>query len=462
MTLTDRYVVLGLASPRAGWFRTLAQWSNSSSLPVELVKCLSAEELRSRLSTGRAFSAVMADALARSLDRDLIDYARQAGTPVIVVESSRRSADWLALGAASTLPEDFDRIALLDSLRRNAVTISLANELPGAVTRSSLPEVSSASPVVAVCGPGGTGASTVAISISQGLAQRSEGVLLADLARRSEQAMLHDAREMAPGIQELVDAHRTATPARAEVVAMSFDVVERGYHLLLGLRRPTAWSTLRPRSFATTIDTLVSVYRIVVCDTDADIEGESDGGSIEVEERNMMSRTAISRSSAVFVVGQTGMKGLHSLAHLINELTSYGVPASRVIPVVNRVPRHLRQRAELARTLSALIRDATTMLSPVFLPERRIDDALRNGTALPSAVVDPLVGALDATLDRNAPGVHLQSSAPDVAVLSDQITDPKRPSAMPLHERVLPGSLHLAASGEVMREAQQHRKKYAE
>ena len=35
----DRYVVLGLAHPRAAWFRTVAQWSHASSIPVELVKC---------------------------------------------------------------------------------------------------------------------------------------------------------------------------------------------------------------------------------------------------------------------------------------------------------------------------------------------------------------------------------------------------------------------------------------
>ena len=37
-------------------------------------------------------------------------------------------------------------------------------------------------------------------------------VLLADLALRADQAMIHDAGELGPGIQELVDAHRLGHP----------------------------------------------------------------------------------------------------------------------------------------------------------------------------------------------------------------------------------------------------------
>lgn len=33
---TDRYVVLGLAQPRSSWFRSMAQWTTSGTIPVEL------------------------------------------------------------------------------------------------------------------------------------------------------------------------------------------------------------------------------------------------------------------------------------------------------------------------------------------------------------------------------------------------------------------------------------------
>ena len=76
----------------------------------------------------------------------------------------------------------------------------------------------------------------------------SGAVLLADFRLHAEQAMLHDARDVVPGVQELVDAFRAGRPADGEVRALTFAVPERGYQLLLGLRRARAWSTIRPRA----------------------------------------------------------------------------------------------------------------------------------------------------------------------------------------------------------------------
>lgn len=79
----ERYVVLGLAPARAAWFRDVARWATSASLPLEFLKCVSAEELRARLASGRPISAVLVDAGAPGADRDLCDTVRLAG-PYIV------------------------------------------------------------------------------------------------------------------------------------------------------------------------------------------------------------------------------------------------------------------------------------------------------------------------------------------------------------------------------------------
>ena len=42
----------------------------------------------------------------------------------------------------------------------------------------------------------------------------------------------------------------------------------------------------------------------------------------------------------------------------------------------------------------------TTLPSPVFLPRRRVDTALRDGVALPKPLPDLLVGAVTHVLDR--------------------------------------------------------------
>ncbi|MDP9419863.1 MAG: hypothetical protein M3P53_06925, partial [Actinomycetota bacterium] len=48
---------------------------NGHSLLAEFVKCVSAEELRARLASGRPFSAALVDATLPAFDRDLVDLA---------------------------------------------------------------------------------------------------------------------------------------------------------------------------------------------------------------------------------------------------------------------------------------------------------------------------------------------------------------------------------------------------
>jgi hypothetical protein len=422
----DRYVILGLAHPRAVWFRTVAQWAHASSIPVELVKCLSAEELRARLGSGRAFSAAMVDSRVAALDRDLLDEMNRARCPTLVVEDRRHRSDWLALGADAVLIDGFDREELLRALSGHAAAIAIGDQVPG--TLDGLAGDRSGGTVVAVCGPGGTGASTVAIALSQGLAERTVGgatesgpVILADLARHAEQSMLHDAGDIVPGVQELVEAHRNGQPGGDAVMALTFLVEERGYHLLLGLRRSSAWAALRPRAFEAAFASLRHMFATVVADVEADVEGERDGGSLDVEERNVMSRTAMREADVVLVVGGPGMKGIHSLSRVVGDVLGVGVPRHRVVPVLNRAPRSRRSRAELVAALATLVGSsaATTrngspevtddggadierarMASPIFLPERRIEECLRDGICLPSQLTVPLTGAVRAVLAR--------------------------------------------------------------
>ena len=418
----DRYVLLGLAPPRSSWFRAVAQWANSGTIPAEFVKCLSAAELRARLASGRPFSAALVDASLPALDRDLADAAARAGCPVIAVASHRAGGGWEQIGVPAVLPEYFDPKTLNDCLGVHARTISRGDAVTDDVPPRPAPGWRGQ--VAMVCGPGGTGASTAAIALAQGLAadpRQGGSVLLADLDLNGEQAMLHDARDVVPGVQELVEAHRSAQPRAQDVWGLTYKVEERGYDLLLGLRQARAWSSLRPRAFAAAFHSLRGAYRVTVCDSDADLEGEADGGSIDVEERNVMARTAAAEADVVFVVGVPGMKGLHSLVRVLSDMRSFGVPPARTVPVLNRAPKGPRARAELTAALAALtapVLEAESLPSAVFLPERRVDDSLRDGARLPDALTQPLAGAFSA--------VALQAEGPTTA------GEP---------ERVRPGSL---------------------
>ena len=394
----DRFVVLGVAPARAAWFRAVSQWAHAASVPLEFLKCLSPEEVRARLGSGQPFSALLADAAVPAVDRDLLSAASRADCAVVVVEDTRVHRDWLALGASATLPADFDREQLISVLLQHAVHV-VAPEEP-AVPAAPVPDVEPAL-VVAVTGAGGTGASTAAIGIAQGLAadrRRRGRALLADLCLRAEQAILHDVQEVGPGLQELVDAHRFGTPAPAEVRALAFNVVERGYDLLLGLRRARFWAALRPKAVEAAFESLSATYGAVVCDIDSDLEGEAESGSLDVEERNGLSRMAVQRADVVVAVGTASMKGLHSLAVVIGACHEAGTGAA-VLAALNLAPRSPRARAEMTAALHHVVGGTwpdRPMFGPVFLPERKIDTLLRDGARLPAALVDPLSGAVAA------------------------------------------------------------------
>ena len=403
MAAAGRYVVLGLAQARSPWFRSVAQWSNSASIPVEFVKCMSPIELRAHLASGRAFSALLVDGALPTLDRDLVDAANEAGCSVIVVDDVRVTRDWTALGASTVINPVFERKDLLDVLVVHANPITRGDVVPG--DENALPRAGWRAKVAMVCGPGGAGASTVSIALAQGLAEdlRYGGmVLLADLALHGEQAMLHDARDVVPGVQELVDAHRTGRPAVEEIRTFTFDVEERRYQLLLGLRRSRSWAAIRPRAFAAAFDSLTRGWRALVCDTDADLEGEDDGGSVDVEERHLMARTTAAAADVVFAVGLPGMKGVHSLVRVLGELLDHEVPAERIVPVFNRAPKGGRARAELTSAVASLLQGraaAAHLPSPIFLPDRRVDEALRDGVRLHASLTTPLAGAFTAIVD---------------------------------------------------------------
>jgi Mrp family chromosome partitioning ATPase len=406
----DRYVVLGLASVRARWFGDVARWSTSATIPVDFVKVVSAEEARTRLRSGRAFSALLVDAGLHGLDRDLVELAAQHGCAVVAADDGRATRPWRELGVHAVVRPGFAPDDLLDALR--AVARPLARDgdaiVPTETAATEDREGAWRGRLVAVTGSGGVGRSTLAAALATGLASdpRDRGlVLLADLALNAHQALLHDAGDVVPGLVELVEAHRGAGLPPDEVRRMCFAVAERGYDLLLGLRRHRDWTALRPRATEAALDSLRRTYRLVVADVDADVEGDEQCGSTDVEDRNVLARLTLGSADLVLVVGVPGIAGMHAQLRVVRDLIELGVPAPRLVPVVNRGPRSVRERAELGRALADLlaadVADGALASSPVFVPERRrIAEAARDGVAPPAPLVRPLTGAVRGLLDR--------------------------------------------------------------
>ena len=144
-----------------------------------------------------------------------------------------------------------------------------------------------------VCGAGGTGASTVAIALAQGLAadaRQAGGFFWPTWPGGPTRPCCTTPPDLGPGVQELVEAHRVGRPDPDEVRRMTFGVPRRDYRLLLGLRQPEAWGALRPRAIDAGVEGLRQAFQVVVADVTGDFEGEAEGGSADVEERNYLAR----------------------------------------------------------------------------------------------------------------------------------------------------------------------------
>ncbi len=386
-----RYSLLGLGHPRSRWFTDVAQWSTSGVVSVDFSKCVSAAEIRLRLNGLERFSAVLIEDGVQGLDRDLLDIARSAGAAPIVIKTTSSKTDWIGLGASLVLNAPVSPAALLEALIDHAAVITAAPDvIVGDWETSPEPE----GMLVAVCGPGGTGASTLAIALAQGLA--SDGnTALCDFARNAEQAVLHDATERVPGVEDLVDVHRTRRASPDETRSLTFDVEVRGYRLLLGQRRNGAWSAMPPRAIAASMEGLRRAFRFVVADTTSDFEGESDGGSLDVEERNALARTAVRAASVVVVVGTPGLKGIHSLGRTIRELNAIGV--DNIVPAINFAPRPGLARSSLTKALSAITEETQ---APIFIPRADVDGPLHDVSRLPNKVVTPITTAVQAVVSR--------------------------------------------------------------
>lgn len=425
----DRWVVLGLAGPRAAWFTEVARWATSGIVPVEFVKCLGSDEAVARLRSGRPWSALLVDADLASADRDLAGEATRAGCPTIsvVAEASpaaRSSGPRRPEPGSATLTEPFDRGALLGVLERHARPVGTIDAPEPAPTVA--PAAGWHGDLVAVTGAPGSGCSTLAMAVAHHLGRdprRPGGLALVDLALHADLAVLHDAGDVVPGVQELVEAHRGAEPTAATVRGMLFRAPDHHYDLLLGLRRHEDWAALRPRAVQAAVTGLRRGYQTVVADCDGDLEGEAECGSPEVEERNGLARAAVGSATVVLAVGRAGVQGTHRLARTLRSLAAHVEPA-RIQVVVNAAPGRRRDRAAVVAALGRLSGDdPVPPSSPVFVPwHPKLERSLRDGLPPPAAIGRPVGRAVLAALDRL-----------------------EAPSGVPRARRIAPGSLGTLA-----------------
>jgi len=416
--VSGRYVVVGLALARSGWYREVARWASAGAVPVELVLCTSAHEVGAIFDGGRPVSALLTDVGHPGFDRDLVTRARAVGAAVLVVDDGAARRDVHDLGAQVALAPLFDQATLLGALTANAVPV---DELSTIDLRTRIePPVGPRSQVIAVTGVPGTGATTTARAVAQGIAARpgTARVLLADLALDADQAAGHHLGDVLPGLPELVEAHRFATLGAEQVLDLTWTAEHIGYRLLPGMRRHRDWAALRPHAIDAALASLLSTFDIVVCDVDGDVEGEADTGSLEVGDRNHLARAALACADLVLVTGRPDTVGLTRLVRLLRDLIEHGIDHQRLVATLAGVPKRPLRRAELVAALhlltAPLVPATDAFPPPMLLPWRPdLEAAVRDGVALPRQLAEAAAAAADAHLRRVGSHHPAASSSPD-------------------------------------------------
>ena len=364
------------------------------------------------MASGQAFSAVIVDGGLPAVDRDLVDRAREVGAAVIVVDDGRRRVDWAGMGVDAVLADPFDRADLLSVLLGCAPAIEGPAGDAGRAQPRHPRRVGEAgwwrSPGPAARAP-----------------RRWPWPWPRASARRRAirvwscwptwpctpiRACSTTPATSCPGSRSWSRPTGSTCPAVDQVRAHVFDTGDRGYDLLLGLRRHRDWPVLRPRAVQACLDGLLRSYRLVVADLDPDLEGDDEVGSLDVEERNVLARTAAGRADLVLVVAPPTVVGLRRLVLILDEWHRGGrrrrAAAGGHHPGAS--PGHGPSRDHRGRRRPGRRACAPSWprrwARPLFVGERRGIDQLpprRHGAA--RRLVRPLTDAVEAVLERARP-----------------------------------------------------------
>lgn len=406
----EHFIVLGVARPRTTWLADLVRWSTSSMLPIEFIRCVSVDEVRARLLSDRRHSAVLLGEGCTGVDRDIIEIARDAKCAPIIVTDGEDRRDWTALGAACSISQPITPDDVLTAVREHAIgferrslaTLDLHRDLDDASQPTAR--------LITVLGAGGTGTSTTAMALAAHFAERSDApadpshspVALIDASLDADLARLHDLGDVVPGLQELVDLHRLANPSIDQVRSHLWFAPRHGYDVLPGLRRHRDWTALRRRATLASFASIRRSYRLVVADTDADLEGQTQTGSIDVEDRNLLARELTTSADVVVLTIRSGVTGTSRALRILLDLDELGVDPRRILIVAIGAPRSTRQRSELTRTIATLAGEllpTSTLPTPVMIPIRRdLEPFIHDSAPPPRAAFGSISSAVEGLL----------------------------------------------------------------
>lgn len=353
----------------------------------ELLWCATPAEVAVLARHGRLRAAII-DALIARLDPELLAVVRRA-CPVLVVDGRPHADRWEALGAVvlrQTPPTADDALASVEQAEATWRTA------PRAAVQRLKPDRRGS--LVAVLAASGGSATPTAVAVAGSLAEVATPgwtVVLADLSLRAPHRALHGIGGDHPGLPDLLEASRFGPPPPASI-HRSIHGADRPYLLVPGLQHHHDWVLAGDAATASALDGLRATVDLTVAQIDPDLEGEDDTGSFDIEDRNVLARTAVRSADLVLVAAGSDRYGRLGAIATLTSLARHGVPRERTVVLLatGRVDaRRLRGRLPAGRRRGGHLIDSAQVLT---VRGDRADRAL--GAALRSRIAG--VGPRDA------------------------------------------------------------------
>ena len=349
-----RYVLLGLASGEPAWLEAVARLVGRRSADDEFIRCTGSVDLATRLGTGRPFSAVLVDHRTVGLDRELVRRASAAGCPVIVVGGADDPGRLASLGATAHMVDPPSLQDLDGMLARHATPIGRIDDLRLGLRAEDGP-AGWTGRMVAVTGPGGTGASTVARLLAAALAddpRMYSSVLLVDACLEADQAHMHGITDSQVDLQAAARAHRNGDPVDSELRALTFVPAGHRHRLLPGIRQRRDWPTIGGPSLEAALGNLRDHHLATIVDVDPYVDLAPTHQPVGPTTPGEPARIVFGMADLVLVVGRAGNDSVRSLARVRANLADSGLPAERVMelpltssPAVGRLASRRAGRA---------------------------------------------------------------------------------------------------------------------
>lgn len=289
-----------------------------------LVWCETGSELAVLARAGRVRAAVV-DALLAGLDTELLALIRRSGVVVVIDGRDGAARRWQATATSvvGALPADeASLVAAVEEAESAARTWVRPN-----------PPRPPAALITVLAAPGGDGTGT-ATSLARSLATTRDGsstVVLADLTLDAPHRALHGFAPDRPGLPDLVEAGRFGPPPATSPRAGH--LTTQGYRLVPGLLRHHDWVMVGDHAAERALDAVRTGADLVVAHVDRDLEGETDTGSFDIEDRNVLARTAVRAADLVAVAAGSDRSGRLGAIGTLGALARFGVPHERIIVV---------------------------------------------------------------------------------------------------------------------------------